>query len=324
MFYVAYSFNQDISGWDVINASNMKNMFDGVKLSTAFYNSILTSWASKTLKSGVYFHGGNSMYSPGDGITSRLAIIANYGWNITDGGLSNLPAISTQALSNINMTSATSGGNITEDAGSAVTARGGVWNTSPNPTISSYLGITSNGSGVGAYTSSIAGLNAGETYYVRAYATNGNGTEYGNSIKFIAQQELTLSGNFTANNKEYDRRKSATLVNNSLTLSGIIGSDDVTLTDLVLTFDNSNAGNNKTVSILSAQLAGTDANMYRISVVGSPTTRKWTVSSWRFLTSLGRRPMQRISRLCSKPARWHGSICSRRHSENFELAMPSR
>ena len=266
-------FNQDLSNWDVSKVTDMASMFHSVKLSSAFYNNIIISWASKTLKNSVVFDGGTSTYSSGAAANARQNIINNYGWAITDGGVSTLPAISTQELSNITMTGATTGGSINTDGGSAITAKGVVWHIGLNPTTTANLGMTSNGSGSGAYSSSISGLTAGTTYYVRAYATNANGTEYGNTLKLVAQQELTISGTFTTTNKVYDNSASTSIVTNNLTLTGILGGyPNVTLSNVVITFDNCNAGNNKTVSIKSAQLSGTDAGKYRLILVGSPTT----------------------------------------------------
>jgi hypothetical protein len=50
--------------------------------------------------------------------------------------------------------------------------------------------FTTNGTGIGAFTSNLTGLVAGTTYYVRAYATNGSGTSYGNQVSFVSQQSL--------------------------------------------------------------------------------------------------------------------------------------
>jgi gliding motility-associated-like protein len=104
------------------------------------------------------------------------------------------PSITTTTASAITFTTATSGGNITFDGGAPVTARGVCWSTSPSPTISNSL--TSNGTGVGSFTSNLAGLSPGTTYYVRAYATNQSGTGYGNEITFttpVAVPTLTAS-----------------------------------------------------------------------------------------------------------------------------------
>ena len=93
------------------------------------------------------------------------------------------PTVTTTAASNITVSSATTGGNVTSDGGATVTARGVCWGTSPNPTISGRH--TTDGTGTGSFTSSLTGLTAGTTYYVRAYATNAAGTAYGNQDTFI-------------------------------------------------------------------------------------------------------------------------------------------
>ena len=95
-----------------------------------------------------------------------------------------LPSLTTTAVTNITTNSATSGGNITSDGGSSVTARGVVWNTTPNPTLGSNLGYTTNGTGTGMFVSNLTGLSPNTLYYVRAYATNSNGTAYGNELEF--------------------------------------------------------------------------------------------------------------------------------------------
>lgn len=93
-----------------------------------------------------------------------------------------VPTVTTTAISSIASTTATSGGNVTDDGGATVTARGVCWSTSHNPTTSNSK--TTNGTGIGSFTSSLTGLTAGTTYYVRAYATNSAGTEYGNEVSF--------------------------------------------------------------------------------------------------------------------------------------------
>jgi len=93
-----------------------------------------------------------------------------------------LPTISTNSVSNITQTSAISGGNITSQGSSAVTARGVCWSISQNPTIANSH--TTDGSGTGSFTSNITGLVANTPYYVRAYATNNVGTAYGNQSSF--------------------------------------------------------------------------------------------------------------------------------------------
>jgi uncharacterized protein (TIGR02145 family) len=95
---------------------------------------------------------------------------------------SGLPILTTNAVSSITQTTAVCGGNITEDGGSEVIARGVCWNTSENPTL--LNSHTEDGEGTGSFTSNISGLASGTRYYVRAYATNSTGTSYGNHISF--------------------------------------------------------------------------------------------------------------------------------------------
>lgn len=97
----------------------------------------------------------------------------------------------TSPISLITSISATSGGNITSDGGSPVTVRGICWSTNQNPTIG-LLTKTIDGNGTGIFTSVLSGLTKGTTYYVRAYATNENGTKYGNSQTFSTAVDLPL------------------------------------------------------------------------------------------------------------------------------------
>ena len=91
----------------------------------------------------------------------------------------------TTAATTIGGSGASSGGNITSagTGGCAVTARGVCWGTTSNPTVGAS-NFTTDGTGIGAFTSAITGLSPNTTYYVRSYATNGIGTAYGTEISF--------------------------------------------------------------------------------------------------------------------------------------------
>ena len=95
-----------------------------------------------------------------------------------------IPELTTSTISNINLVSASSGGNIIYDGGSSIIARGVIWSTSQNPTIT-LLTKTSDGTGIGNFISQIINLSPNTTYYVRAYASNSEGTAYGNEVNFI-------------------------------------------------------------------------------------------------------------------------------------------
>ncbi len=93
-----------------------------------------------------------------------------------------LPTLTSTAVSSITSTAAVSGGNISNDGGGTVSARGVCWGTTSNPLVSGSR--TTDGTGTGAFTSSISGLSPSTTYYTRAYATNSSGTSYGNVQSF--------------------------------------------------------------------------------------------------------------------------------------------
>lgn len=91
-----------------------------------------------------------------------------------------LPVLATVPATNTTANAALSGGVIASDQGYAITQRGVVWSTTPNPTIANSKTI--DGAGTGSFISSLTGLTANTTYYVKAYATNSQGTAYGNQI----------------------------------------------------------------------------------------------------------------------------------------------
>ena len=103
-----------------------------------------------------------------------------------------LPTVTTSSATNISTTSATIGGNVANDGGMSVTERGVVYSTSQNPTTANSK-VTS-GSGTGSFTCSLTNLQEGTTYYVRAYATNEKGTDYGNQVVFTTSKVLLENG----------------------------------------------------------------------------------------------------------------------------------
>lgn len=93
-----------------------------------------------------------------------------------------LPLLSTETISSITQNTAVCGGNITSDNGLEVTTRGVCWSLKPNPTIIDSL--TKDATGKGKFISNLRNLLPDTTYYVRAYATNSDGTAYGLQVTF--------------------------------------------------------------------------------------------------------------------------------------------
>src|ERR1035437_4915587 len=135
----------------------------------------------------------------------------------------------------ITVNSAQSGGNITLDGGASVTARGVCWSTSHNPTIADNL--TSNGSGIGIFTSSLTELTPNTLYYVRAYATNSMGTAYGDEISFTTLSCPTITATISGTTSICQNA-----VSPNITFTGSGGTAPYTFTYLI------NSGTNLTVT----------------------------------------------------------------------------
>ena len=103
---------------------------------------------------------------------------------------SSVPTVFTANVSNITATTATCGGNVTSDGGATVTVRGVCWSTSQNPTVEGSH--TNDGAGTGEFASVLSDLQANTIYYVRAYATNSEGTRYGEEVSFFATTFTSL------------------------------------------------------------------------------------------------------------------------------------
>jgi hypothetical protein len=117
------------------------------------------------------------------GTRGQMQVYNGYEWTDLTGAAALTNSISFGSISSSNISSSTASitTNINTDGGNTITSRGIVWNTSINPTIALST-KTSSGTGTGTFSESITGLSASTVYYVRTYATNANGTVYGNEI----------------------------------------------------------------------------------------------------------------------------------------------
>jgi hypothetical protein len=88
-----------------------------------------------------------------------------------------VPIISSISASSITQTEASASSSISSDEGSTITQKGFVWSTSPNPTTALTTKSISTASG-NSIISSITGLSPATMYYLRAFATNAQGTSY--------------------------------------------------------------------------------------------------------------------------------------------------
>lgn len=105
-----------------------------------------------------------------------------------------LASVYTVTASNITTDSATIGGNIESDGGSAVTDRGFYLSTTTSPlTTGSRIQA---GIGSGAFYTKLGDLNPGTSYYYIAYAINNIGTSYGEEKSFTTKGEAPAAVTF--------------------------------------------------------------------------------------------------------------------------------
>jgi len=103
----------------------------------------------------------------------------------------NLPQLTTRSISSITQREAMSGGAISFDGGSAILAKGVVWSRNREPNL--FLSTKTNeGGGTSSFISNLTNLAADTRYYVRAYATNDAGTEYGQEQTFMTEKEAVF------------------------------------------------------------------------------------------------------------------------------------
>jgi uncharacterized protein (TIGR02145 family) len=133
-----------------------------------------------------------------------------------------LPTITTTAISAVSYTSAQAGGSISSNGGSNIVQRGVCYSTSPAPTLNNS--VLNSGSGNGSFTINLITLSSNTTYYVRAFATNGVGTAYGNEEVFTTQGSITALNCATAtNNGTLTQGVAASSVNSSVPYTGGTG-----------------------------------------------------------------------------------------------------
>lgn len=182
-----------------------------------------------------------------------------YGDEVSFNTSANLPTVSTGSVTDITTTSATGSGNVTNDGGSTVIERGLCWSTNHTPTIGGQH--VAAGEGTGNFTAAIASLNANTTYYIRAYATNGVGTSYGEEVEFTTLS-ISVPGVTTA---------SVTNITNTSAIGGgnVISSGGAIVTERGICWSTNH---NPTISG-SHDSNGTGTGNYTVNMTGlTPNT----------------------------------------------------
>lgn len=181
-YSVTYNGNSNTSGTAPVDG-NTYTMGSSV---TALTNS------GNLAKTGYTFQGWNTK---ADGTGTQYAVSENFSmgnynvilyarWTQTSYPP---PTVTTQAVSNITLTTATGNGNITNLGNTTTTAHGICWGITTNPTINNASYINKGtATSTGSFTANITNLLPGTTYYVRAFATNTGGTSYGEQVSFTS------------------------------------------------------------------------------------------------------------------------------------------
>lgn len=115
----------------------------------------------------------------------------NYGDDIEFTTLGTIPVVTTVSVTDVTYISAKVKGNVANDWGSEVTERGVCYSISENPTTANNK-ITA-GSGLGDFECELVDLTHLKTYYVRTYAINSYGVNYGEQMNFTTESAIVVT-----------------------------------------------------------------------------------------------------------------------------------
>lgn len=117
----------------------------------------------------------------------------------TDTAIPSAPSISTNAISNLSTTTATTGGKITD--ANHIVNKGVCYSTKTTPTITGLH--TTNMAKTTVYTSVLKDLQPNTTYYVRAYVTTDTTTYYGNEISWTTLANIPVASHQTKTKRSH-------------------------------------------------------------------------------------------------------------------------
>jgi hypothetical protein len=99
----------------------------------------------------------------------------------------NGPTMGASGLSSVTASTALATGSIASRGCSDIIEYGHCWSTKASPDVASTRSVYSNGT-TGNFNSAITDLKSGTLYYIRSYATNLQGTTYGNQLTFTTSK----------------------------------------------------------------------------------------------------------------------------------------
>ncbi len=178
--------------------------------------------------------------------------------------------VTNSTISDITSGSAVVSGEIIHDGNLPISEVGYSWAPADTPDDTTMVFATLDGTG---FTSTLSDLPPGTDIRVIAFASNEIGSSFGESVEFATEKaEVQLAGSFTTDDKSYDGNTTASIQDNNLTLTGVYGSHDLSITDIHVVFENSNASTDLEITIVSATLSGADSDRYLLSLDNAPTS----------------------------------------------------
>jgi|GEM_PF-2440784 len=161
------------------------------------YWTVAPNWNNNTIPPAVLPAGDiiNINPAPGDScvLNTPQTISSGASFNIFPGAIfivtggvtisGGLPTVTTDSVYNITNSNATTKGTIVANGGNAITAKGFVFDTFPDPSVT-HSDVILSADTFKTFYSSVTGFVSNKTYYFRAFATNSAGTGYGAEKSF--------------------------------------------------------------------------------------------------------------------------------------------
>ncbi|HKL66961.1 MAG TPA: fibrobacter succinogenes major paralogous domain-containing protein, partial [Bacteroidales bacterium] len=175
-----------VSGGEISDQGSSEVLLRGVCWSVSTNPTIDDEYTEDGAGTGTYTSNITGLYS---GTTYYVRAFASNSYGIAYGNelsFTTLPGPSTVEIGELRSKAGlvSVDADIIRDGGAEITGRGFVWSTAPNPDLSLNDGYSTEGQGSGTYTGEISGLSINTDYYVRAWATNSEGTSYSGQLLF--------------------------------------------------------------------------------------------------------------------------------------------
>jgi hypothetical protein len=175
----------DAGSSDVDTIWDFDRLSEADKLALRVGGALIGSSARDALIAAQSASGSDRSIVFSDGGSHSVTItVKRIGRDLTTDDFTAVPQLTvlTTGASGVTSTTATGTGNVTSDGGLLLTARGLCWGTSASPTTGGSH--SADGTGTGAFSTSITGLSGNTRYHLRAYATNSEETTYGSDVVF--------------------------------------------------------------------------------------------------------------------------------------------